>query len=497
MACLALLPLVCLFAFTRPFALDADIWEYAATVRELSARLLHPQNPLLALPGNTSPRFTPYTIVWGLFMRATGLAVFPVMGIAALANFLLLVTGIRRFASRRFGSPALPLTLLATMLLVWGQGYAQATAYHLEFLLVSLSYMGIFAFAICLHALAGLAAWLDGEGPGALARYGAVMVIAFICHPITALFGFTAAAAMLVAAREWKRGALLQAVPLMALGAALAWPYFDYWTVLTKGATETWFRMPLFENRALALGPLLLAVPLVFLQGFARKRWFVLLGALFCFGIYLVSCLRDIRIGGRFLIFTAFFVHLAIALTLVDAGVFRRETWTSGGRRCAMAGGLILFLFVPALPWRALGLRRQIDRVILPPAGALWTLQGDLHGGDVVMTDPATGYVIPAITGARVVAQAKGDPLIQPEIERRRADAWKFFREPMAAGARREMLRGYGVTHVLIDRRQVPELDPSLARTLPAIAEEVTTRDGVTLYRLKSLHARLPGTEMR
>jgi hypothetical protein len=155
------------------------------------------------------------------------------------------------------------------MLLVWGKGYAQATAYQLEFLLVSLSYMGIFAFAVCLHALAGLRAYLDGEGRGALAAYGAIMVVVFICHPITAVFGFATAAAMLAEARAWKRGALLQAVPLLALGGALAWPWFDYWAVLTKGSSEAWFQMPLFENRAIALGPLMLAVPLV-LSRFAQ-----------------------------------------------------------------------------------------------------------------------------------------------------------------------------------------------------------------------------------
>ena len=486
-ACLALLPFVCLFEFTHPFAMDADIWEYAATVRELSVRPLHPQNPLLALPGNTSPRFTPYTMVWGLFMRATGLPLFPVMGVAALGNFLLLVTGLWRFGSRQFRSPALPLYALAAMLLVWGKGYAQATAYHLEFLLVSLSYLGVFAFSLCLHALACLRAWLDGEGRGALAGYAALAVIAFVCHPITALFGFIAAAALLADARAWKRGALVQAVPLLALVGAFAWPYFDYWAVLTKGSSEAWFQMPLFEGRARALGPLLLAVPLVLVQGFARQRFFVFYGALICFGAYGISGVLDIRIGGRFLIFTAFFLHLAIALRLEEAAVLCGGTWRTPGRRRRIAAALILVLFIPALPWRVLGLRQQIDRVARPPAGALWTLDRSLHAGDVVMTDPADGYALPAITGARVVAQAKGNPLIQAEIERRRADAWRFFHEPMTLDARWVMLRHYRTTHVLIDRRQVPVPDPSLLETLPAIAEEVTARASVTLYRLKAL----------
>jgi len=485
-ACLVLLPFVCLFGFTRPFAMDADIWEYAATVREISVHPLHPQNPLLALPGDTSPRFTPYTIAWGLFMRATGLPLFPVMGVAALANFLLLVTGLWCFASRQFRSPALPLYALAAMLLVWGKGYAQATAYHLEFFLVSLSYIGVFTFAICLHALASLRAWLDGEGRGALAGYAALAVIAFVCHPITALFGFIAAAALLADARAWKRGALVQAVPLLALGGALAWPYFDYWAVLTKGSSESWFQMPLFEDRLRALGPLLLGVPLVLVQAFARRRFFVFYGALICFGAYAISDVLDIRIGGRFLIFTAFFLHLAIALTLEEAAVLRGGTWRTPGRRRRIAAALVLVLFIPALPWRVLGLRRQIDRVARPPVGALWTLDRSLHAGDIVMTDPAAGYVLPAITGARVVAQAKGNPLIQAEIERRRADAWRFFHEPMMPEERREMLRKYGATHVLIDRRQAGGSDASLARALSALADVVRAGEGITLYRVRS-----------
>ena len=472
--------------------MDADVWEYAATVREVSVRFLHPQNPLLALPGNTSPRFTPYTIGWGLFMRATALPVFSVMGAAALVNFLLLTTGLWRLTTRQLRNPAAPLCALAAMLLVWGRGYAQATSYQLEFLLVSLSYIGIFAFALCLHALASLRAWLDGAGRGALGTTAAILVVASICHPITALFGFAGAAAMLIEARAWKRGALLAAVPLLAIAGMLAWPYFDYWKVLTKGSSEAWFEMPLFENRARALGPLLLAMPLVLDQGLRRKRWFVPLGALICLGAYALSEWRDIRIGGRFLIFTAFFLHLGIALALAEAAAFRRATWRTPGRGRVIAAALILVFFLPALPWRVLGLRGQIDRLRHPPAGALWRLDRDLHEGDIVMTDPVTGYLLPAITGARVVAQAKGNPLIQPEIERRRADARRFFHEPMTPGERRKMLRRYGATHVLIDGRQVPAPDPSLRSALPAIAEQVTARDAVTLYRLRPLEARLP-----
>ena len=59
-------------------------------------------------------------------------------------------------------------------------------------------------------------------------------------------------------------------------------------------------------------------------------------------------------------------------------------------------------------------------------------------------------------------------------------------------GARLELMRRYGVTHVLIDRRQVRAPDPSLTAALPAMAIQVAGRGSVTLYRLNHRPARLP-----
>src|SRR5512143_879317 len=94
--CLILLPLAVFFAFVRPWGQTADLWETAAAVRAVSQDLAHPYNPMLDLPGSTSPRFTPYTLFWGAVMRGTGWSIFMVMALAAITNFLLFVTGLFR-----------------------------------------------------------------------------------------------------------------------------------------------------------------------------------------------------------------------------------------------------------------------------------------------------------------------------------------------------------------------------------------------------------------
>jgi catechol 2,3-dioxygenase-like lactoylglutathione lyase family enzyme len=463
-------------------------------VRALAADLLHPANPLLALPGSTSPRFTPYTILWALFMKGTGLGVFTVMGFAAVTNFLIFVTGLWRLLTRRFESRALPLYALVALLVLWGRGYAQATAYHLEFLLATFCYNGIFTLGVCLHALADAQRYLAHGSRGAYARHAALMVLAFLAHPITALFGFTATACLAIADRRWRRGARLAAVPALALAAALAWPYFDYWAVLTRGSTEPWFEMPLYRRQGTALGVALFGVPL--LVGFAlqRRHLFVFYGALACFAIYALSGVLGIRIGGRFLIFTAFFLHLAIALFLEAHDLFGRGGWRAPARVAASAA-ILLVLFVPAGIRRVAGMRVQLDRVAHPPAGRYFFLQRHLGAGDVVLADPVTSYILPAIAGARAVAQAKGNPLIHTEVERRRADALRFLYEKIPTHARAALLARYGVTHILLEDSRRPA--PSLVAHLPLLGVRVASRGGVTLYHVRTAtpHRRLPGVE--
>ena len=169
--CLVFLPIAIYSAFNISWTQTADIWETTAAVRAAALDLVHPANPMLALSGDTSPRFTPYTILWGAVMRITGLDVFAIMGWAGVLNYLLFVIGLAYWLMRQFKEPRLPLFALVTMLVVWRIGYQYAQAYHLGFFLVSLSYVGTFTYGLTFFALGSLKKYLDDGSRGALAGY--------------------------------------------------------------------------------------------------------------------------------------------------------------------------------------------------------------------------------------------------------------------------------------------------------------------------------------
>jgi hypothetical protein len=485
-ACLILTALVALFNFSHPYSLFADTWEHAAAVRAVAENFLHPSNPLLALPGSTSPRFTPYTLLWGAVMKMTGLSVFTVMGMAALANFLLLASGLYRFVLRQFRREALPMYALFTMLWVWGAGYAWANAYQLEQLLVTLSYAGLFTFAVSFHALASLRFFCDTGRWRHLTAYAILSALAFVTHPITALFCFASALAMLLAEGGIARALLLQAVPLLALAAALAWPYFNYWDVLTKGSSESWFQTPLFSDPWRATGTSVIGYPLILYYALKRRHLFLLYGLLLCVFGYAFSRVEGILIGGRFLFFLMVFLHLAIAVYLEEQGFLSWKALRDSLRGNGLSMVLIFLLVVPPGLSRVRGLSAQFRRVLDPPARPYFFIENRLASTDVVMAEPDDGQILPAITGARVVAQAKGDPLIQTEIERRKADARRFFADGTSLEDRRQLLRRYHATHVLIHRPQAGAPRPSVFMDMDRLGRREAETRALALYRISA-----------
>lgn len=492
--CLALLPLALFFCFAKPWTVSADIWETAAAIRAISQDIVHPTNPLLALPGYTSPRFTPYTVFWGALMRWTGLSLFTIIGIAGIANFLLFVTGLARFVIRQFRDQALPAYVLLTMLIVWGTGYSEANAYSLSIFLQTLPLVSMFAYGILFHALASLRKYMDDLKWPSLAMYTLCTIIAFVTHPITGAFGFVAAAAMLLAESDSKKTMLLQIVPLFAVGIAVLWPYFDYVHVLTKGTTEIWYKDPIFSNQMEALGPALAGIPIIFYYALKRQYLFLALGFVFCAIIYGICKAIDIHIGSRFILYGAIFLHLAIARYIQEQKLIRWSGLRASIENHGLAFVLIVLLLLPALWYRAREMKWTMEgtfgslsqfHAYQSPVQRFFFLSNYLDTSDVVLAEDTTGWVIPAITGAKLVAQLKGNPLINEDVKRRRDEANGFFENAMSLEGRREILQKYHVTQILLDRMRISKWDGSFLRDLPVLAEKSIEQRMIALYRIR------------
>lgn len=493
--CLVLLPAVVFFSFARPWGMGYDIWDTAAAIRELSVHPLQPEHHLYLLPGNTSPRFSPYTLFWGVFKKITGLGIFACLGIAAILNYLLFILGLYLFVTSQFRRRSLPTLTFLSMLLIWGSGYAHANAYHLEKFLDTLPYVSTFTFGLSLNALFFLNRYCKTSKKLDLFIYCFLSILAFVTHPITGSFCFVVTLAKLIDDGNLKKMLFLQSAPLFALGASLIWPYFSYWDVFTKNSVTTLYKSPLFSNQIVALGPALVSIPIIILYASRKKHRFLLYGFSLCFLIYIISGWGNLFAGGRYIFFTAFFLHLAIALYLVENKIFAlpkiKSSWKSDGAVII----LIFILIAPSGYYRARETGRHILRFIDKPfrvhsyeypVKSYLFLSKHLAKGDVVLSSGwRDGYVIPALTGAKIVEPRRAfSLLIKDEADRRKKDAEAFFKDILSTEERMKILEKYRVTHILINLNNEEEWDPSFRRDLNTAGEEIATENSLVLFRI-------------
>src|SRR5262245_6790424 len=90
------------------FSAGSDYWEHAAALRALLENPFHPEHPMVKAEA-PSPRFSPHFLLLALLGRAFGANALGAMGIAALVNTLLLLTGIFLFFKEYFRDVRAPL----------------------------------------------------------------------------------------------------------------------------------------------------------------------------------------------------------------------------------------------------------------------------------------------------------------------------------------------------------------------------------------------------
>jgi hypothetical protein len=124
-------------------------------------------------------------------------------------------------------------------------------------------------------------------------------------------------------------------------------------------------------------------------------------------------------------------------------------------------------------------------------------LKGRLQEGDIVMTDPLTGWLLPALTGAKITALYHDNPLV-PYNEQRVSDSIRFYNPATPLEIRAMILDRYKVTHVLLnhDRMKVNEVNtinnyyqnfaisPVLIDDMTKLASVILKNDAMVLFRL-------------
>jgi len=454
-----------------------DYGEHAASVRELSNHLLSPRNPLLAADGSTTLRYTPYILLLATVKRIFLLNLFSTIEIASVVSFLFFIMGLYLWGKEYFQDAKMPLYLLLTLLFFWGKPFNYSNEYSLRFLTYSLFYPSTLTFNLSFLGFYLILSYARSEKLRYYFLYLVVAVFIFLTHPLTASF-FLLGAGLHVCSEGDKRlkHTLLFAVSLVIiLAAALLWPYHPFWDALIASTSTDWyypFRTYLYEIRNIyRMGPALLGLPVVLFFLMKKQYDFISRGFILCASIYVLSYVANIRLGERYIFFSIFFLHLALAwylstLKIASPGAIRETLATLNEKNLHVLFFLIIALLSTGYQLAKLGCEQAgfvLDfkpRPVLTryrnPLDNYVLLQGKIAAGDIVLSDPLTSWLLPAFTGAKIVALYHNNPLVA-DNDQRMADAVFFYHPATSSAERKRIVQKYAVTHLLLNFERMKE----------------------------------------
>jgi len=460
-----------------PFALQVLPWfewsdgcEHAAAVKELRYSLTDPQNPILDLPGNTSPRFVPSIIIMAIIQKITHMDIFAVLGWSSLALFLAMGIGIFLFAKEYFKDSYQPIYTLLCILFLWGKGWDGANGYMFSSLVFTAYYPSVVSFVGIFFALTALLKYIHQNKLIFSLLYIALSTFIVLNHPLTGFLFFLIAFLLVLTERPIQKKTLyLFALSFcIAIGLTVLWPYYSFiesvFSVTGKKAKEFWdYRAThqfLYSELFVRIGPGLLGIIPVLYFGAMRKHLFIVSGFISCSVLYALGYFFDISLAERCIFFCMFFSQLAFSRFLNNL------IHAEGGLQSIRIHWFVKACFIAGLFVGTAAQLFLVSKVYLPqylewkpafriktyqhPLKKYFTLAHYLQRGDIVLTDVFTSWIIPCITEVKVVSLLHNSPLVSDNSERL-SDTMSFFTEPHS---HQNILKKYRITHILIDKKK-------------------------------------------
>lgn len=480
----------------------ADAWEHQRAVLALTRQIWKPGNPTYAsdLP---SVRYSPYTVGWALFCKATGVDPYDALSAAAVVNTGLLVVGVWMLLGA-FGEASSAAAVLVIMVTLWGGAPGYANSYALADLPWLAVNPSAFSFALILIAWAlfyrqAMHGW---RTPAFAATIG-LSTVAMLDHGMTGAFGLTGFFVLALTARTDRRWPLLIAAFGLAgcvLLLCLAWPWFSFLKAIGNHQNaEYWFNrsiliMVLTQWCAPAILCSLFALPF-------RGRPLVrtcLAGGVVSVVAALVGAIVHSPVLARFPLPGMIYFHMALGVFAHESGIFRLSSWPARLRRLAaplptaaeaMVQCVLIvavgYFFIPQLI--AIATEPHLARPLLARLIHCRDLQehnrrrfGHLlekvGARDVVLSDPETSWLIPSFNG-RIVAAIHYELFVPGQAERMN-DVRRFFQSSCTKPERVDLLRRYHAQWIVLNERQ---LEASTFSTLLIDSAVVSRSEGLVL----------------
>lgn len=486
----------------------ADYWEHSAALHSLLENPWHPRHPHLSSDSG-SPRFGPQFLVVALMARALHWNALEAMTLAASLNALLFVSGIYVFFRSYFRHPLAPLYGLLVMFGAWWFGWNFSNVYALPVFFNVASYPSTTALGLTLHGFGLAVRLLRGQVQRRWLAWSTLVLwaaLVMIVHQLTVVLSISGV--LLLAAVEPKVSLRrrFEIAGALALGCGLAafWPYFSPFLVLRGGRGEAadWAsesvqqakelyskpRLHMFYRtqgltRALGLAWVtVLALPYFLLQ---RRRWFVSLGALSMLLPFLANMYIEVPLGHGFVLLAMVYLHvglvwLALGLTPGHSSSFPLLRFRALGIVTSLLTFATLLLFFSHAVLHAYESQQpakfeERESPLVVSSRAIAEAAGP---NAIILASPRTSWPLPTF-GPRVLVLLHPDPLV-PDAGQREGLVGRFLRRSISDAERREILARYGVTHVLLGRRE----GRPAAEFLAANAK-LRVINGYQLYALK------------
>lgn len=484
-----------------------DYWEHKAVVQELSLHLLHPSHPILKVDAPHA-FFSPYMVLLGATVSATGIAVSTVLNIAMIVNLLLFLIAIyllvTLFIDENGNLSKAFLLLLLLILFFWGpQAPLYSSYFHIRSLVLTLSYPSTFAFSCSVFAASVtklLLTTTSTAGKQAVFFIALILLLSLtlLCHPLTLVFAISLLLYVYNTAllqnklnkqQLIKQTLLLFAAVILSLALAGLWPYYPVFALFKYIEGGNQFHADsavLYQSLIKLLFPLLLLPVLVFFNSSISLRkewpWFIsisILLLLFAIGYYSKSYGM-----GRMIAFVFIFCHLFIVKNLMDIKQ-KKAVWLA----------LLFLLAIPYLLQKNTTFKHlfssevqiasdadQFQNASHPAKARLLSFLEPVlqKKALVVLTDMPTSRFIPAM-GARVVAAVYPVYWVSDADERKK-QVQLFYSVNANETDRANLIARYKPDYILLTPATISLLSQLTSFIEP---QPVASSNGISLYRIR------------
>lgn len=477
-----LLILFCFF-FILKGRWSNDFWEHAAVVRELSANLFHPSNPII---NENIPHafFSPYSLLVALFSILSGANAVVSLEFFAFFNLVFFIYSFYLFCKNIFTEKQQLIAFwgLLFILFFWGiYPIYWSGFYHIMVLGYVLPYPSTFVIALSFMTLAILA--------GAIKKKISILkivilvllcTIAFITHPMTAVFLFAGiiSTALVFSNYSVKKFFLWSGIIIApAILLSFLWPYFNVLDLLFA-------RNPDFENDSKTIytelfpryWPVLFALPGIII--FRKERSYQFLIILLFSLILVISAGWILKSYGGARLFACVVItaHLITACTIM--------LFLPGKKKFQK-----IYLIILGAAFIVSVFMNGTDLIKTSKFNSIWVedyrkyefLRNCVAADELILSDESTNWYIPAF-GGKVISSRH--PLYWvKDLEERRNATKSFFDTLTSDSSRTDIIKKYNPDYILIDCTKV-HLSKDTREWLCNIGQNMYKREPMELIKL-------------